>query len=317
MIDIARAANVTPQTVSRAIRNAPEISEETRERVLRIAEDLNYVKNNTASSLRGGPSKLIGVVYDNLMNVYYSITVDYLQQELRTRGYSVLAISVPAFALSGETYKFALSHNVDGIVSFLEPDGTISSLIGDYGVPVLLFGRRTDERLIDCIYTDDDEGGRYAAERLIKSGCKRFAYLTESLNIACAFDRYNGFTKELGRQGFASPVVVDAEPATLEKRVVELFSSPDAPDGVFCFNDMLAFTIQHYLSQNGLPPVKAVGYDNIQQEIHIPNRLTTVGTDKRYMAERAATIIVSRVEGVASATASEKCSVFLVEGETA
>ena len=144
MIDVARAANVTPQTVSRAIRNAPEVSEETRERVLRIARELNYVKNNTASSLRGGNGKLIGVVYDNLMNVYYSITVDYLQRELRRRGYSLLAISLPAFKFGRETYEFALSHNVDGIISFLEPDGEIASLIKDFGVPVLLFVRRTE-----------------------------------------------------------------------------------------------------------------------------------------------------------------------------
>ena len=317
MIDVARAANVTPQTVSRAIRNAPEVSEETRERVLRIARELNYVKNNTASSLRGGNGKLIGVVYDNLMNVYYSITVDYLQRELRRRGYSLLAISLPAFKFGRETYEFALSHNVDGIISFLEPDGEIASLIKDYGVHVLLFGRRTEESHIDCIYTDDEAGGRYAAEKLIAVGCKRFCYLTESLNIACAFDRYNGFTKALERQGFSAPVVLDADPSTLEARLKELFASSDAPDGVFCFNDMLAFTIQHYLANNKIPPVKVVGYDNIQQEIHIPNRLTTIGTDKMRMAERAAEIIVARVEGGGAGSVSERQGVFLVEGETA
>ena len=112
-------------------------------------------------------------------------------------------------------------------------------------------------------------------------------------------------------------MVLDADPSTLEARLKELFASSDAPDGVFCFNDMLAFTIQHYLANNKIPPVKVVGYDNIQQEIHIPNRLTTIGTDKMRMAERAAEIIVARVEGGGAGSVSERQGVFLVEGETA
>ena len=77
--DVARVARVTPQTVSRAIRNAPEVSAETREKVLKVAAELNYVKNNSASSLRCGNSKLIVIVYDHLVNIYFSIMIDYLQ----------------------------------------------------------------------------------------------------------------------------------------------------------------------------------------------------------------------------------------------
>ena len=69
--DVALVARVTPQTVSRAIRNAPEVSAETREKVLKVAAELNYVKNNSASSLRCGNSKLIVIVYDHLVNIYF------------------------------------------------------------------------------------------------------------------------------------------------------------------------------------------------------------------------------------------------------
>ena len=75
--DVALVARVTPQTVSRAIRNAPEVSAETREKILKVAAELNYVKNNSASSLRCGNSKLIVIVYDHLVNIYFSIMIDY------------------------------------------------------------------------------------------------------------------------------------------------------------------------------------------------------------------------------------------------
>ena len=68
--DVARIAGVTPQTVSRAFRNTEDISKETRERILQIASEMGYVQNASARSLRNGSSKLIAIIYDNIMNSY-------------------------------------------------------------------------------------------------------------------------------------------------------------------------------------------------------------------------------------------------------
>lgn len=315
--DVARVANVTPQTVSRALRNAPDISVSMRERILKIASDLDYVKNNTAISLRQGTSKLICVVYDNLVNVYFSIMTDFLQQSLRERGYSVLTLALRCGYLSREGYLSAVSHNADGIISFIEPDGEISSLIRQYRVPVLLFGRRTAADDVDYIHTDDEEGGRIAARRLAEDGCKNIVCLTETLELTCAYDRFAGFQEELLARGLPAPCVLDAYPDTLEERFLALCGKGGAPDGIFCFNDMLAFEMLYLYEKHGLTPAKIIGYDDVQEQLHIPHRLTSIGTNKAELAEAAAQMLLSRVENGFTPPKSEKKKVFLVEGTTA
>ena len=316
--DVARIAIVTPQTVSRALRDAPDIAESTKTRVLEIASNLNYVKNSTASALRRGSTRLIGIIYDNLINLYFSVMTDFIQFCLKERGYSMLTISVRSFHLNEEAYMAAVSHNVDGIISFLEPDEELTELIKSYNVPVLLFGRRTNVKRIDCIHTDDEEGGRLAAARLADDGCKNAVCITEALELTCAYDRYHGFEEELKRRGISKPRIVNPNVPGLEQQLLSLMKSPEGfPDGIFCFNDMLAFETLYFIEKNNLPSVKVIGYDNVQQEIHIPRRLTTVGTDKLALAKRATEMIISKVETGDTNRAIEKKGVFLVEGTTA
>ena len=309
---------VTPQTVSRALRDAPDIAQSTKTRVLEIASNLNYVKNSTASALRRGSTRLIGVIYDNLINLYFSVMTDFIQFCLKERGYSMLTISVRSFHLNEEAYMAAVSHNVDGIISFLEPDEELTELIKSYNVPVLLFGRRTNVKRIDCIHTDDEAGGRLAAARLADDGCKNAVCITEALELTCAYDRYHGFEEELKRRGISKPRIVNPNVPGLEQQLLSLMKSPEGfPDGIFCFNDMLAFETLYFIEKNNLPSVKVIGYDNVQQEIHIPRRLTTVGTDKLALAKRATERIISKVETGDTNRAIEKKGVFLVEGTTA
>ncbi len=295
MEDVAKAAQVTSQTVSRAFRNAPDISEETREKVLRVAAELNYVMNGTASSLRGGKSRLVAVVYDNLVNIYFSVMIDYLQQSLRRRGYSILMLSVEEAKLDGAAYEFAVSHNAAGIISFLEPVREIGHMIDTFAIPVLLIGRRTELETVDTIRTDDEEGGRIAARYLSSLGCGKAAYLTVPLDITCAYDRFCGFREEAVRLGMVTPSAEDAYSAPMAEIVQKL--TLEGVEGLFCFNDMIAYNALYAMAREKLPPLKVVGYDCVAREVHIPYELYSIATDKRALAERAAEIAVLRIEG--------------------
>ena len=294
MEDVARAAQVTSQTVSRAFRNAPDISEETREKVLRVAAELNYVMNGTASSLRAGNSRLIVVVYDNLVNIYFSVMIDYLQQSLWRRGYSILMLSVAEAKLDGAAYQFAVSHNAGGIISFLEPVQGIGEMIENFAIPVLLIGRRTELMQVDYLRTDDEEGGRIAARHLFSLGCKKTAYLTVPLEITCAYDRFAGFEEEAARLGMTC-FAQDAYAAPTAEILKTL--AADGVEGLFCFNDMIAYNALYTMARENLSSLKVVGYDCVAREVHIPYGLFSIGPDKRALAERAAEIIVKRVEG--------------------
>ena len=310
--DVARVAQVTPQTVSRAIRNAPEVSEETRKRVLKVAAELNYVKNNTASSLRCGNSRLIVIIYDHLVNVYFSIMIDYLQAAFRERNYSIMMLSVTEHRLNRSAYEFAVSHNAAGIVSFLEPDEEVEGMLEGFAVPVLLFGRRTDVWTIDYVRTDDEEGGRLAARKLLSLGCRNPVYLSIKMTASCAYDRYVGFCEVFEAAGLPKPVNIRYD--ELEERFPGLFSDPaSAPDSFFCFSDLIAFDVLCLLQKFGMQRLPVIGFDNIQEEVRIPDRLVSVGTDKRAMAERAVEVLASRIETGKGPRIAETFGVFLCE----
>ncbi len=316
--DVAKAANVTPQTVSRAMRNAPDISLETRERILEIAAKLNYVKNSTASALRSGSTRLIAVVFDNLRNVFFSIMADYIQFCLKERGYTMLTLSQPKAMLDEEAYMTAASHNVDGIISFIEPEDEISSLIEKYNVPVLLFGRRTEIAGVDYVYTDDVKGGMLAAKKLLEADCRKLLMISEVLSLTCAYDRFQGFKTELEANGLKPDLLIRSglDIEVFGEKISELGKNSDYPDGIFCFNDMIAFETLFYIEKYNLPSVKIVGYDNIQEEIKIPKRLTSVGTDKLKLCERAVSVLLNKIENGCTFTQREKADVFLADGTT-
>lgn len=308
--DVARVARVTPQTVSRAIRNAPEVSAETREKVLRVAAELNYVKNNSASSLRCGNSKLIVIVYDHLVNIYFSIMIDYLQTCFREQNYSILMLSVTKHQLDRSDYEFALSHNVAGIVSFLEPDKEVTEMLDNFAIPVLLFGRRTDIKSVDYICMDDEEGGRLAARRFVEKGCTSSVYVSVG-TASCAYDRFMGFKKELESAGAKTPRILDSMDCFEENFSALFENSETVPDSFFCFSDMVAFDVIYRLEKMGIKNAQVIGFDDIQKEVRIPKRLISVGTDKRAMAQRAVNVLVSRIEEGRGPRVSDMFGVYL------
>lgn len=155
---------MSPQAVSHALSGADDVSEATRRRVKEIAEKLNYVKNSAASSLRSGGTKMIAVVYDNPLNVYFSFMTAYLHECLKAEGYSIIMMVEPVRRFSSELYLSVISRNVDGVLSFIEPSEDLGDTIEAYGVPVVLVGRRSVVKNVDCIYTDDESGGQGCGE---------------------------------------------------------------------------------------------------------------------------------------------------------
>ena len=308
--DVALVARVTPQTVSRAIRNAPEVSAETREKILKVAAELNYVKNNSASSLRCGNSKLIVIVYDHLVNIYFSIMIDYLQTCFREQNYSILMLSVTKHQLDRSDYEFAISHNVAGIVSFLEPDKEVTEMLDNFAIPVLLFGRRTDIKSVDYICMDDEEGGRLAARRFVEKGCTSSVYVSVG-TASCAYDRFMGFKKELESAGAKTPRILDSMDCFEENFSALFENSETVPDSFFCFSDMVAFDVIYRLEKMGIKNAQVIGFDDIQKEVRIPKRLISVGTDKRAMAQRAVNVLVSRIEEGRGPRVSDMFGVYL------
>ena len=311
--DIARAAGVSPQAVSHALSGADDVSEATRRRVKEIAEKLNYVKNSAASSLRSGGTKMIAVVYDNPLNVYFSFMTAYLHECLKAEGYSIIMMVEPVRRFSSELYLSVVSRNVDGVLSFIEPSEDLGDTIETYGVPVVLVGRRSEVKNVDCIYTDDENGGRAAARYLADGGAKKIACLFEDLDFTCARDRYEGFKSELLSRGlFSEKRVLFLGGRTAKECWESLMRSGEVFDGVFCFSDFLALETVCYFKEREIS-VPVVGYDDVRERIAIPYSFPSIGSDKRSIAETSAAFLLDRIRGFGGKKRERKFDVYLVE----
>ncbi len=310
--DVAREAGVAAQTVSRVFRNQGYLSEETKRRVRAAAQKLNYVPNHAAISLRVGSKKTIAVVFDGLRNVYFSVMIDYLYREADRLGYSLLTVfRAYDHEITEEVYRDVLSLGAAAVVSFLEPSPEMREATRRYGVPVLVLGRRTDLDGLNYVTTDDEKGGRLAAERLMRCGCRRFLFLAEGMRMTCVRDRLKGFSEALAARGYEIKVL-DAGGGIAEG-LQTLAAEGFSPDGVFCFSDMLAYSLLLLLGGG----VRVVGYDDVGAEIPFPMRLTSVGTDKEAYVRFALGKLIDKIESGDGSPIRAVYDVFLHEGETA
>ncbi|MCH5165034.1 MAG: LacI family DNA-binding transcriptional regulator [Clostridiales bacterium] len=313
--DVASAIGVTPQTVSRVFRSNGYVSADTRLKVLDAADRLKYVPNSVAIRLRTGGSKSVAVVFDSLINVYFAVMVDYLQKELQANGYEIQTIFLHSHTITESVYRQAISGGASAIISFLEPDDTLGNVVKALGVPLMILGRRSEIDVIDYMTTDDINGGALAAQKLIQSGCKSFAYMSVSFGITCVQDRYKGFAEVLEKNGFTA-YTLDSTGGVLD--AIEFFKAQHGslPDGIFCFSDMLAYDTVKCVRSMGAD-VKVVGYDDIQADISMPIDLTTIGTNKPKFVQTVVKMLLDKIEGKVNDRIALSIAVTLHNGETA
>lgn len=294
--DIARETGLTVNSVSHALNDKSDISPATKERVAEAAKRLGYVPNLAASALKKGKSRTLAIVFDNLFNPYYNIMTHYLANAVSACGYDFLTVvEKDGDRLNAATYRNLLARNVDGILSFLEPDKETAKILRGGALPVTMIGRYCELKNIDYIYADDVRGGYAAAEYLISKGAKRLHYLADRMSCSCARERFQGFlecVKEKGVRYSSSEMGNRPYYEVIEKVMEEI---PDC-DGFVCFNDYIAIEAQ-YVASRLRPELKVVGYDDIKEEVKLPGLFASVAIDKEGIAIRAVELLLDRIEG--------------------
>ncbi len=314
--EVAAAANVTAQTVSRVLRQSEHVSPATRKKVLEVAEKLHYIPNRFAASLRTGNAKNIAVVFDSLKNFYFAIMIDYIQREVQERGYGLQTMFVNSHTMTESIYIDAISLGVSAVISFLQADDEISESIKRFGVPVMVFGRRTDIEEADYITTDDVRGGAMAAERFIERGCRNCAYLASGFGMTFVRDRYEGFSQALEKAGY-EPRLINCDEG-IRAALDGFVEKHGLPDGIFCMSDMTAFeAIKELKRYDGGQKTLVIGYDDISSDAVLPIDLTSVGIDKSAYVKHVITRLLEKAEKGSTARIAEKAEVRLHIGDTA
>jgi len=200
--DIARELKISPSTVSRALNDHPDISPETKKLVNSLAEKWQYVPNPIALSLKGGSTRIIGVVIPEIIHHFFSTVISGIEDYANLKSYNVMICQ------SNETYEgevksieTLVSSHVDGIlvsITKLTRNMEHFHALRKRGIPTVFFDRICEELESDRVIVDDEEGSYKAVKHLILEGRKRIIHLSGPPNLQIAKGR---ITSRLPKEG--------------------------------------------------------------------------------------------------------------------
>jgi LacI family transcriptional regulator len=249
MKDIANDLGISVVTVSKALRNHPDISKLTRERVYARVKELNYRPNLAARSLVTGRSSLIGLVVPDLIHPFFADVAKGMSFVLRQHGYFLVTSSSeedPAF--EQQEIEHMLAHRLDALViATCQSNADSLSRLQDGETPLILLDRYFDGFDSHFVGSDDYSAGKIATEHLIAIGCKRIAHI-QGPETSPGKRRLKGFLDTLRKHNIPTPpeYIVQAKNVDIEGKkygadaLKTLFELRKPPDGIFCYNDPVA-----------------------------------------------------------------------------
>lgn len=244
--DIAKLLKVNPSTVSRALKDHPDISLETRELVKRVAADLGYSPNIQAISFRNRESKLIGLILPDMNMFFFPSVILAIEEEIRKKGYHLVVLhSNDRLEREIENVNFCQNFGVDGILVSLskETDNVqhFNSII-ERGVPVVFFDKVLEGQNNALVVIEDEVVSEKAVNYLIKRGRRRICGLFGNPNLTISKLRYIGFMtalKNAGLEVITEFVIFANDIDQTKSAVVALFDNAEPPDAIFAMSDEL------------------------------------------------------------------------------
>jgi LacI family transcriptional regulator len=302
--DLASAANVSTNTVSRALNNKGEVKKETRDRILALAREMNYVPNQLARSLLHHRTKTIGVIVSDNSNPFYARQVRGVEDCTRFHGYNMILCNSDE---NPERESAALAilreKRIDGLlITPASTDGSFAASLPRYQLPMVLLNRATEDADVDYVKTDNVLGARLAVKRLLDRGCRRVCYLSGALRISSLRERLVGARQAMRDAGLSEDVlhVIEigshVEDGYLQAR--SLLQGAVRPDGLFAFNDTIAIGAMRAIREAGLripDDVAVVGYDDIEIASYLEISLTTVRQKRYELGWKGAELLISKL----------------------
>lgn len=306
--DVARQANVSIGTVSKALNNNGSLSAETRARVIAVAKALGFQPNDLAHSLHRGQTFTVGLISNDNFGRFSIPIMEGLEEHLSDSRISVFMCNAAddpeREALHIESL---LKKRVDGIVvTARRVDARRTLDTGSSGIPVIYAFSQADDPHAHCILPDDEGGAALATEHLARLGRRRIAHVTGPERFQAVRDRRDGYREALQQAGLMEPEGYYLPGVWSEgwgrEAVAQLFrSSATAPDAIFCGSDQIARGVADALRERAIrvpEDVAIVGFDNwevIAEATRPP--LTTVDMNLKELGRETGRRLVEMVAG--------------------
>lgn len=304
--DIAKILGFSASTVSRALKDHPDISEETKEKVMRLAEQLNYKPNAIALSLRNRKTNIIGIVIPQIVHHFFSLVISGIEAYARKKGYNVLiSQSNENYDIEIRNIQTMISSRVDGIlISMTKETIDCGHFVnaGKLDVPIVFFDRKCPVLETDNILINDFEAAYKATEYLIKTGCKNLAHFAGPKSLNISQERLNGFLAAIKKYNLSvnDDFIIRCDSFQKAKDITSyLIKAKNIPDAIFAVNDLTAAGALVALQEAGIKvpdEVSVMGFTNGKiSEITSPP-LSTIDQNGYKMGYKAAKMLIRRIE---------------------
>ncbi|HEX8330878.1 MAG TPA: LacI family DNA-binding transcriptional regulator [Hymenobacter sp.] len=258
--DIAQALGVTVATVSRALKDYPDISIATKQLVLAAAERLHYAPHPMAVKLRQKSYRVVGVVVPDIVHPFFSDVISGIIEVAEGQGYHVLlSQSNESFEKEIRVTQMLHATGMDGLLVCLSNEtATVDHLraLQDYDLPVVLFDKISADLDASSVVTDDFQGAYDAVTHLLAQGCTRVAHLKGPPNPENTRKRFAGYQAALAAHGlpFRPEYVVECHDVSHAEGLAftrQLLALPEPPDGIFAVSDSVAIGALTALREEG------------------------------------------------------------------
>ena len=305
---IAKELDVSISTVSKSLRNSPEISEDTRQKVQAFAKLYNYKPNNIALSLKNKKTKTIGIIIPEIVHHIFATVISGIEQVANENGYNVIVcLSDESFDKEVINMEMLANGSIDGFIMSLSKETQhkrdfhhIVEVI-DQGMPVVMFDRVTNDVLCDKVIIDDQMAAYDAVDYLITKGFKNIALITTVDYVSVGKLRTDGYVKAMRNHGIPvrEEMIVKIEDIDNCSVKIERLLEEQKPDAVFAVNELFAVTAIKLASKMGVQvpaDLSVIGFtDGIISQFSTPS-ITTVSQNGIKMGGRAAKMLIDRLE---------------------
>ncbi|MFH5250803.1 LacI family transcriptional regulator [Burkholderia sp. AU18528] len=308
--DVAARAGVSRSAVSRAFSPTASIAPQTRERVMVAARALGYQVNLIARDMITQRSSMIGVVTAGFENPFRARLLSDLMAALGQRALTPLVTNAEDPRQIRQSLEQLLSYRIAGLVmTSASPPLSVARQYLEHRIPVVMINREANLPGADVVVSDNAAGAAHAAQRLVRAGARRLAFVGPRGTSYSARSRAAAFEQALGpRNAFgafdATLVRVLDTPSDTHASGIDaarhLFATAERPDGVFCSSDLLALgVIDAARREFGLrvpDDLRVIGFDDIPAAEYDAYRLTTLRQDTRGLAHAAIDLLADRMQ---------------------
>lgn len=303
--DVAKVAGVSYATVSRALSGSPEISENTRKRVVRICEEMGYTPNSVARSMVMKRTNIIGLIVTSIDNPFMSEMTAHLEIYARQCDYNLMVCnSSYNLDLEKEVFSLLMGRKVDGIIMIPVGSESYEALrVFTAQVPTVFIGENMIDLPENYVSVDNTTGMQQATEYLYSLGHRRILYLGQRDNSMTHRLRADGYYNACKKLGIEPDVLRNTGSRssfqagyTLAK---EHFDKPFSETAILCAADTLAIGVIQAAYEKGIripQDLSLMGFDNISFSALPPISLTTVNQPKQELAVSAMDMLLNRIK---------------------